>query len=118
MTDAEKTRALIEKSAGLLAQRIRDDVPETGKFKTYFYTFDIPGTQNEGYLSVEYWEPRGPEQRGVRLGAFRSGTNMLVSYYMKVGTNAELIAYLEDPETPEDWCAQIRKLSDSVDDRW
>lgn len=118
MTNEETLRILIEKCVKLLAQRIREDVPETGKFKTYFYVFDIPGTQNQGYASVEFWEPKGLKQRGIRFGAFRKGTDLLVACYMKVGTNSELIAYLEAPDTTEEWQTQIHNFSGSVDDRW
>ena len=94
---------------------LSNQIPEKGIFRPYGFTFDVYGTQNKGMMQVEY---KCGADRMLKLGVLREGTDRLYSHFLPSGTNQELIAYLEAPNSLSDWLDSIKHLSDSVDNYW
>ena len=115
LTNQEKQTIVMKRVAEELVKGLRTQVPEKGIFQPYGFHFDIFGTKNQGMMQVEY---KSGADRMLKLGVFRKGTDRLYSHFLPRGTNQELIAYLEDPNSLTDWLDSIKHLSDTVDDNW
>lgn len=78
--------------------------------------FDIQGTDNQAFLSIEQDELDRSKRR-ITVAANRKGTDLLVNHFYPAGTLAEIKAYLDRQDTSEIE-KSVYELSDSVDDKW
>lgn len=115
MTYEEKKQNLVKVLGNALAERLEKNCPITAAFTPYCVQFPVIGTKNEGRLQLTY---KDPGQVLLQLGVYRKGTNRLYSHFLPASTGEEMIRYLRDPASHQDWLEQIRQLSDSVDDYW
>ena len=115
LSNQEKQTIVMERVAEELVKCLRSQIPEKGIFRPYGFTFDVYGTENKGMMQVEY---KSGADRMLKLGVLRKGTDRFYSHFLPSGTNQDLIAYLEDPNSLTDWLDSIKHLSDRVDDYW
>lgn len=115
MTNAEKQNKVAEALGKYLAEYLEKNSPVTIAFKPYSLRFDVYGTQNEGMMKLAY---NAPGEVRLQLGIYRKGTDRLYSNFLPVAAQEEMILYLRDPASHQEWLEQIKHLSDSVDDYW
>ena len=115
MTNVEKQKKVAEGMGDYLAQHIQKNLPITIGFKPYGLNFDVYGTKNKGTMQLTH---RVNGVLGLQLGIFRKGTDRLYSNYLPSAPAEEMIRYLNDPASHQEWLTQIKHLSDSVDDFW
>lgn len=97
-TPEEQIRFLAKRAAEVMVQRIRNEVPVSGDFGSLSVSFAISGTQNRAILLIEPSLTGTPEQRRLRIGALREGTDRLRSNYLVHDTNGNIIQYLEQDD--------------------
>lgn len=114
-TSREKQILVLEKVAEEMVKHLKTAVPPSGIFRPYGFRFEIYGTKNMGMMQVEY---KSGQERMVQLGVFRKDTDRLFSHFLPSGTNAQLIAYFEEPANVEQWMESIRHLSEKADGYW
>ena len=112
----ETNRTLAERCAKLCCEKLHaaSVIPTHGIFKPYNICFDFRGSKNEAHFLIEY---QSGDLRQLRLMMVRPGSDMVVSHYMKKGTNQELIDYLTDAGSIPEFLTSFQQLSDSVDDK-
>ena len=89
-------------------------VPSNGPFSPFHVHFDFRGSKNAAYFCIEH---QSGNIRWLRFFAARPGHDMIVSHYMKKGTNEELLAYLSDDSKIAEFVSDFQGLSDSLDDK-
>lgn len=114
-TNAEKQQKVAEALGDYLTENLEKNLPLTIAFKPCGIRFDVYGTENEGMMKLTY---EAPDKVRLQLGIYRKGTDRLYSNFMPARSAEEMIRYLKDPATHQEWLEQIQHLSDSVDDYW
>lgn len=112
LSDTEKQTLVLNRVAEELRKGFGSLVPENGDFKPFGFTFDVYGTQHKGFLRIEY---KCGTDRMLRLCVLQKGTDRLHSNYLFTGTNPELDAYLQDPQTLPQWLSALQHLSTRAD---
>jgi len=115
-TIQKQRRLLSEKGARLLAERVRKEVPQSGRFRGLSVSFKIPGTGNEGRLIIEPSLTGSPEHRRLRIGVNRVGSDRLISNYLMNDTNENILKYLEKEGIAEELLSYYMSLSDRADE--
>lgn len=115
MTNMERQKKVAEALGEYLAEHLEKNIPLTIAFRPFALRFDVYGTENEGTMKLAY---SGPGQVRLQLGIYRKGTDRLYSHFMPARSAEDMIRYLKDPATHQEWLEQIQHLSDSVDDYW
>ena len=115
MTNAEKQCKVAEALGGYLAEHLEKNSPVTIAFQPCGLRFDVYGTENEGMMKLTY---KAPGKVGLQLGIYRKGTDRLYSNFFPSATAEEMVRYLRNPASHQEWLEQIKHLSDSVNDYW
>ena len=115
MTNAKKKNHLMEVVGNALAEHLEKNRPVTAAFSPFRVRFPVIGTENEGMMQLTY---KAPGEVRLQLGVYRRGTDRLYSNFMPAAAVEEMIRWLRDPATHQEWLEQIQHLSDSVDDYW
>jgi len=106
---------LVERCMEYCCENLRGtQIPEKGIFSPFRVSFDFRGSKNKAFFVIEY---QSGDLRWLRFMAVRPGSDLVVSHYMKQGTNQELIAYLSDKSNIKGFVEDFQHLSDSVDDK-
>ena len=115
MNDHKTNCLLAERCMEICCENLRDArIPEKGIFSPFRICFDFRGSKNQAFFVIEH---QSGSLRWLRFMAVRPGSDMVVSHYMKKGTNRELIGYLSDKSNIRTFVEDFRQLSDSVDDK-
>jgi len=115
MSNYETNCWLVEKGMKYCCEHLHGSrIPEKGIFTPFRIYFDFRGSKNEAFFIIEY---QSGALRWLRFMAVRPGSDMVVSHYMKKGTNQELIEYLSDKSRIKEFVEDFQHLSDSVDDK-
>jgi len=115
-TPEEQYRFLVGRVAEVMAERIRDEVPQSGKFGTLSVSFGIPGTNNKGRMMIEPSLTASPEHRRLRVAVNRVGSDQLISNYLVHDTNENLLKYLGKEDIADELILYFKRLSDRVDE--
>jgi hypothetical protein len=115
MTNAEKKNHLMEVVGNALAEHLEKNNPVTAAFDPFLVRFPVIDTGNIGTMKLTY---DAPGKVRSQLGVYRRGTDRLYSNFMPAAAVEEMIRWLRDPATHQEWLEQIQHLSDSVDDYW
>lgn len=115
MTNEEKKQNLVKVLGNALADHLEEKSPITAAFTPYCVQFPVIDTKNEGRLQLTY---QAPDKIRPQLGVYRRGTDRLYSNFMPAAAPEEMIRWLRDPATHQQWLEQIQHLSDRVDDYW
>ena len=115
-TPEEQYRFLVGRVAEVMAERIRDEVPQSGKFGELSVSFGIPGTNNKGRMIVEPSLTASPEHRRLRVAVNRVGSDRLISNYLVHDTNENILKYLEKEDIVDELIPYFKRLSDRVDE--
>ena len=107
---------LVSKCMEYCCEKLRDPsaIPENGPFPMFRVSFDFQGSKNKSFFCIEY---QSANIRWLRFSVMRNGHDMVVSHYMKKGTNEELAAYLSDSSIVAEFVSNFQGLSDSLDDK-
>ena len=115
MNNYKANCCLVEKGMKICCENLRGTlIPEKGIFSPFRASFDFRGSKNKAFFIIEY---QSGNLRWLRFMAARPGSDMVVSHYMKKGTNQELIEYLSDKANIKAFVEDFQHLSDSVDDK-
>lgn len=115
MNNYEANCCLVEKGMKICCENLRGTlIPEKGIFSPFRASFAFRGSKNKAFFIIEY---ESGDLRWLRFMAVRPGSDMVVSHYMKKGTNQELIEYLSDKSSIKAFVEDFQHLSDSVDDK-
>ena len=115
MNNYETNCLLVERGMEHCCENLRGArIPEKGIFKPFRVCFNFRGSKNEAFFIIEY---QSGNIRWLRFMAVRPGSDLVVSHYMKKGTNRELIEYLSDKSNIKAFVEDFQHLSDSVDDK-
>ena len=115
MTNEEKKRNLVNMLGNALAEHLEKKSPVTAAFTPFYVQFPVIDTENMGRLQLTY---NAPGEVRLQLGIYRNGTDRLYSNFMPAKCAEEMIRYLRDPATHQEWLEQIEHLSEKVDDYW
>jgi len=115
MTNEEKKQNLVNVLGNALAERLAENSPVTAAFTPFCVQFPVIGTNNAGRLQLTY---QAPGKVRLQLLVHRNGTDRLYSNFMPAATAEEMIRYLRDPASHQEWLEQIAHLSEKVDDYW
>ena len=89
-----------------------------GKNMGDFVTFEIPGSENRAFFSIEKGYQK-PGQAYFKLDVMREGTDLAVGYYLhRADSLDELRAYFLDPQNVEPVMKAVRELNEDVNDRF
>lgn len=107
---------LVKKGMDFCCEKLRDHatIPAVGPFSAMRVHFSFRGSKNEAYFQIEH---QSGNIRWLRFMAMRPGYDMVVSHYMKKGTNEELITYLSDESNVPEFANDFQGLSNSLDDK-
>ena len=107
---------LVNKCREYCCEKLQDPsaIAENGPFPMFRVSFAFQGSKNKGFFCVEH---QSGNVRWLRFVVARPGYDMVVSHYMKKGTNEELAAYLSDASTVAEFVSDFQGLSDSLDDK-
>ncbi len=114
--DTELTLRLISKCIEHLISQLQTVIPEVGRFQQNFVCFDnrIPGWYvDQCGILIEY-SHADPDKRMLRVYATYPEDDRMVSHYYKTGTNAELIAYLKNPDLVQNIFDSYADFSKSI----
>lgn len=111
----EQWRFLSGRVAEVMTERIHNEIPESGDFKTFSVSFQIPSTNNTGYMFIEPSLTGTPEQRRLRIGVCRKGDDKLHSYYLLHDTTERIAEYLQSDKIVKVLIENFQVLSDRVD---
>lgn len=115
MTNEKQQRKLIEAVGNYLAEHLEQNCPVTILFRPYNLNFDVYGTKNIGTMQLRF---KAYDEVSLRLGVFRDGTDRLYSNFLPSSNTEDMIRYLRNPASHQEWLEQIAHLSDSVDNYW
>ena len=113
LTKEEKQLLIFNRLAEELIKGLQTKIPKSSAFPPFGFGFDIIDSSNHGLMRIEYYRE---DQRMLRLGVYRKGTDRLYSNYLKTGTNEALITYLQDSCRIPEWLEAMNHLSAKVDD--
>ena len=108
--------SIIATSTDLLYKTLEKRMPKTGKCSPVGTHFDIPYTNNEGYLSIQC-DPTNHDLRLVKTIVQRTGSQYGTMHTHFTGTLDEVVAYLSDKTHEEALVNSLMDLSKSVDDK-
>lgn len=111
----EQYRFLVGRVAEVMAERVRDEAPETGRFDPLSVSFRIPGTENKGCLYIEPSLTGTAEQRRLVVAARRIDSDRLISNYLVHDTNENILTYLGKEDIVDELLPYFKHLSDRVD---
>ena len=115
MTNVEKQQKVAAAVGDYLAEQLEKNIPVTIAFPPCGIRFDVYGTENEGMMNMKY---NAPGEVRLQLGIYRKGTDRLYSNFFSAMPAEEMLRYLRDPASRQEWMEQIRHLSNRVDDYW
>ena len=93
-------------------------IPETGAFSPVGVGIQFPGTENVCQIVVEPGA-RDKNTRTLIARAFRKGTDLAVSHFVRSGVSRdEIIAFLKSEAGLDELQQSFTELSDAVDDKW
>ena len=115
MTNEEKQQKVAQTLGDYLAEQLEKNLPVTIAFKPCGLRFDVYGTENEGMMNLKY---NAPGEVRLQLGIYRKGTDRLYSNFLPAMPADEMIGYLRETASHQEWMEQIKHLSDRVDDYW
>lgn len=115
MTTVEKQIKVNEALGNYMAEQLEKNMPVTAAFRGCGIQFEICDTKNQGLMKLEY---HSPGKVYGQLGIYRKGTDRMCSNFIPAATADEMICYLRDPATHQEWLEQIQHLSCKVDNFW
>ena len=115
-TPEEQMRLLTGRAAEVMIQRIKTEVPKSGKFGNLSVSFKIPETNNKGVLLIEPSLTGTSFQRRLQIGARREGTDLLCSNYLIHDTNENIISFLEQDDIAEQLIPYYKMHSDKLNE--
>lgn len=115
-TPEEQYRFFVGKVAEVMAERIRDEAPETGHFDPLSVSFPIPETENKGCLYIEPSLTGTAEQRRLVVAARRADSDRLISNYLVHDTNENILKCLGKEDIVDELLPYFKRLSDRVDE--
>lgn len=116
LTDKEIFHLLIEKTISVIISMMDAEAPTDGEVKPLYVNFDIPSTNNMGYMFVLPSEEGIPERRCLRISSCRKGSDKLHSYYLVSDTKEKIKEYLKADGIVKSLINDFQTLSDRVDD--
>lgn len=116
MMPEEQWCFLVGRVAEVMTERIHNEIPQSGDFKTISVSFQIPSTNNKGYMFIEPSLTGTPKQRRLRIGVCRKGDDKLHSYYLLHDTTERIAEYLQSDKIVKVLIENFQVLSDRVDD--
>lgn len=81
-------------------------------------TFLIPGTNNRAYIRLLPLEDPSKDNWVYQVGAFREGTDLLSSSFLKHGAREQLISYIYSAEGRSKAAQAVICNSNSIDKKW
>lgn len=117
-TPEEQFRFLAGRVAELMVQRIQNEVPQRGNFGNLSVSFIVPETKNKAVLMIEDSLTGTSEQRRLRIGAIREGTDYFRSNYLMHDTNENIIKYLERDDIVEQLVSCYKMHSDKLNEEF
>lgn len=111
----EKLNIIVKKSMEVFADHADKTVPENGKFLRSNVFFEIPETQNEGLLFIEYDGENPKTQRRLSVGVHNKNSDRLISNYLFKGTKQEILEYLQNDKNKDEIIQSVNNLSDKTD---
>lgn len=114
----KETKALLQESAEMMADRITKEVPENGKFTGISVSFLLNGTKNIASLVYEYDVLGDGSLRRLSLGVRRVGLDYMIKSQIFKGTNKEALGFLDFSDNQiDEFAKRIMELSDNADER-
>ncbi|MGN1306359.1 MAG: hypothetical protein ACI4V3_01665 [Faecousia sp.] len=115
LTAEERLRFLAGRVAEVMTERIHNEIPRSGDFQSISVSFQIPSTNNAGYMFVELSLTGTPEQRRLRIGVCRKGDDKLHSYYLLHDATERIAEYLQSDKIVKILIENFQALSNCVD---
>lgn len=115
MTYAEQQQIVTRSLGDYLAEHLENHLPVTIAFRPYSLGFEVYGTKNKGVMRLSY---RDANRLSLQLGIYRQGTDRLFSNFLPSAGAEEMLRYLRDPASHQEWLEAIAHLSEKADDFW
>lgn len=115
LSNKQKLDILLPKGLRLLAQRMEQEVPQSGRFAPISVSFDYPGTVYKAHLRVEPSARGDGTERCLRSFMSEAGSDKAVSHYLYTGTKEQLLVWMQDKHSEKELRESYAQLKESVD---
>ena len=107
---------LVGRVAEVIADRIKDEVPNSGDFSPLSVSFVIPGTDKKGCMYIEPSLTASSEFRRLAVAVRHKDSDRMITNYLFHGTNENIIEYLHREQIVDELLPCFLKLSERIDD--
>ena len=108
----------LPEAAAMLMERMRGEVPPSGKFQGISVSFSLSETDNIAMLVYEFDVLKKGEQRVLSLGLRRRGSSYIIRIQIFRGTNKETLEFLHfSEEQLSEFADDMLDMSDNADER-
>ena len=113
-TDEEKMEILTKASIDEMKKRVEYEVPEYGHFRAIEQIFDIPGSVNEAYFTVQHNSTAPKDKRSLYIGVRKPRTNKNAANLMADGSKKEIMQGLDKLDA-KSVAENLKRISAKVD---
>lgn len=113
----EENRELVSKCVECMIYHIKNEVPEKGKFRAQAFCYEDPVSNNPGSVWIEYDQLDPQNSRRLFVGARIGNSKYEVKSFIMKGSNSEIIEYLQQEGTIDEFTENILELDKEAEDK-
>lgn len=112
-----ENRELVSKCVECMIYHIKNEVPEKGKFRGQAFCYEDSVSNNPGKVWIEYDHLDPQNSRRLFVGARIGNSRYDVSSLIMKGSNSEIIEYLQQEGTIDEFTENILELDKEAEDK-